>query len=80
MTKTAEALLRDALDLDERERADMAVALLESLEPEVDEAEIEQAWRHEVQRRIAAADAGQAELIPWEEVRNRLFARLNERS
>ena len=80
MTKTAEALLRDALDLDEQPRADMAVALLESLEPNVDEAEIEQAWRQEVQRRIAAADSGQAELIPWEEVRNQLFSRLNERS
>lgn len=80
MTKTAEALLRDALDLDERERADMAVALLESLEPAVNQAEIEQAWHEEVQRRIAAVDSGQAELIPWEEVRKQLFARLNERS
>ncbi|HET9766745.1 MAG TPA: addiction module protein [Thermoanaerobaculia bacterium] len=80
MTKTAEALLRDALDLDEQERAEMAVALLESLEPSVNEAEIEQAWHEEVRRRIAAVDSGQAELIPWEEVRKQLFARLNERS
>jgi putative addiction module component (TIGR02574 family) len=80
MTKTAEALLRDALDLDESERAEMAAALLESLEPSVDEREIEQAWRDEVRRRVAAADSGQAELIPWEQVRDQLLARLNERS
>ncbi len=58
----------------------MAVALLESLEPAVNEAEIEQAWHEEVQRRLAAVDSGEAELIPWEEVRRQLFARLNERS
>ena len=80
MTKAAEALLRDALDLDERERAEMAAALLESLEPAVDEAEIEQAWQEEVARRVAALDSGQAELIPWEEVRKQLLSRLNERS
>ena len=80
MTKRAETLLRDALDLDESERAEMAAALLESLEPPVDESEIEQAWREEVRRRIAAADAGQAELIPWEDVRDQLFARLHGHS
>jgi len=77
MTKAAETLLRDALDLDESERAEMAGALLESLELPVDEHEIEQAWREEVQRRVADADAGRAELIPWEEVRDQLFARLH---
>ena len=80
MTKNAETLLRDALDLDESERAEIAAALLESLEPDADEHEIELAWREEVRRRIAAVDSGQAELIPWEEVRDQLFARLNERS
>ncbi|HXT22258.1 MAG TPA: addiction module protein [Thermoanaerobaculia bacterium] len=80
MTKTADALLRDALELGEQDRADMAAALLESLEPAVDEAAIAQAWDEEVQRRVAEIDSGQAELIPWEEVRRQLFSRLNERS
>jgi putative addiction module component (TIGR02574 family) len=79
MTKKAEALLHEALDLDERERAEMAAALLDSLEPPVDEHEVEEAWREEVRRRIAAVDSGQAELIPWEQVRDQLFARLNDR-
>ena len=76
MTKNAEALLREALGLAEAERAEMAAALLDSLGPPVDEHEIEQARREEVTRRIAAIDSGQAEL-PWEEVRDQLFARLN---
>ena len=58
----------------------MAAALLESLEPPVDEHDIELAWREEVKRRVAEIDAGQAELIPWETVRNQLLARLNDRS
>jgi len=58
----------------------MAAALLESLEPAVDEHEFEQAWREEVRRRIAAVDSGQAEFIPWDEVRDQLRARLNARA
>jgi putative addiction module component (TIGR02574 family) len=61
------------LDLDESERAEMAAALLESLEPPGDENEIGQAWREKVRRRVAAIDGGQAELIPWEEVRDQLL-------
>jgi len=80
MTKNAEAILRDALDLDEGERAEMAAALLESLEPAADEHEIELAWREEVKRRVAEIDGRQAELIPWETVRDQLLARLNDRS
>lgn len=80
MTRNARALLRDALELDETERAEVAAALLESIEPRADEHEIETAWREEVRRRVAAIESGKAELIPWEKVRNQLFARLNERS
>ena len=80
MTKSAETLLREALDLGEAERAEMAAVLLESLEPAANEGEILEAWREEVRRRIAAVDGGQAELIPWEEVRDQLYARLNDRS
>jgi putative addiction module component (TIGR02574 family) len=79
MTKKAEALLHDALDLDAAERAEVAAALLESLEPAANEDEIEQAWREEVTRRVAMLDSGQVELIPWEQVRNELLARLNDR-
>ena len=79
MTKKAEDLLRQALDLNEAERAELAGALLQSLEPPAD-AEIEAAWHQEVQRRLRDLDAGRAELVPWEDVREQLFARLNDRS
>ena len=47
MSKKAEDLLRQALDLDEAERAEMAGVLLQSREPPPD-AEVDAAWREEV--------------------------------
>lgn len=79
MTRNAEDLLRQALELSEAERAEIAGVLLESLEPPA-EAGVEEAWHKEVERRLRAIDAGEAELIPWEEAREQLIARLNDRS
>ena len=78
MARLAEAVLKEALALPEEDRADIAGALLESIEP-ASEAEVEAAWRQEVAARVAALDAGEVETIPWEEVRARLYARLSER-
>lgn len=75
MERNAEAVLKKALTLPETERAEVAGALLNSLEP-VEEADIESAWRQEVAARVAALEAGEVETIPWMEVRNRLVARL----
>ena len=57
----------------------VAAALLESLEPEADENEIELAWREEVRRRVESIDRGEVQLIPWENVRDELLARLNDK-
>lgn len=78
MTRHAEDVLQDALTLPEGDRAEIAGALLESLEPTA-EIDIEKAWRQEVAARVAALDAGEVETIPWDEVRNSLLARLSER-
>lgn len=78
MKRNAEAVLKVALGLSEADRADIAVALLESLEPE-EEADVEAAWWREVATRVAALDAGEVETIPWEDVRSRLLARLSGR-
>jgi putative addiction module component (TIGR02574 family) len=78
MTKKAESILQEALTLDDAERADIAGRLLESIEPPPD-ADVRRAWREEVRRRVAQIDAGEARLVPWDEVREELFARLNER-
>jgi putative addiction module component (TIGR02574 family) len=79
MNDKADAVLALALDLPESERAELAAALLESLELPAD-ADVEQAWRVEVARRVAAIEAGEVEMVPWEQVREQLFARLNERA
>jgi len=76
MERNAEAVLKKALTLPEADRAEVAGALLNSLEP-VEEADIESAWRQEVAARVAALDAGEVETIPWNEVRDRLVARLS---
>lgn len=75
MERSAEALLKKALALPEEDRAEVAGALLNSLEP-VEDADIESAWRQEVASRVAALDAGEVQTIPWSEVRDRLVARL----
>lgn len=76
MGRNAEAISKQALGLSEAERATVAGALLASLEPET-EVGIEEAWRREVAARVAQLDAGEVQTVPWEEVRDRLFARLS---
>jgi len=78
MTRHAKTVLQEALSLSDGERADIAGALLESLEPSPD-LEVEAAWRQEVAARVAALDAGEVKTVPWDEVRDRLMARLSER-
>ena len=79
MNAKAKALLEDALRLSDSERAEIAGALLESIEPETD-ADVEQAWREEVKARVDALDSGQVETVPWEQVRDHLFTRLSSSS
>jgi putative addiction module component (TIGR02574 family) len=76
MTGKAEIVLKEALDLEAEERAQLADALFASLEPTPD-AEVEAAWRGEVERRVAALDAGEVDTVPWHEVRDQLYARLS---
>jgi putative addiction module component (TIGR02574 family) len=74
-TLTAE-VYKQALDLDERDRATLAGLLIESLEEEPDN-DLEAAWKAEVQRRIEEIDSGDVEMIPWEDVKARLWQSLN---
>ena len=76
--RKAEALLQEALSLPDDERAEIAGALLESLEPAPEE-DVETAWRQEVAARVAALEAGEMTTTPWEEIRDRFLARLSER-
>jgi putative addiction module component (TIGR02574 family) len=58
-------LFAKASILSEKERATLAGLLIESLESEVDP-DVEEAWRVEIERRLAELDAGTAETVPWE--------------
>lgn len=67
-------LKKQAAELSETERAELALALIESLDGESDTG-AEEAWRLEVERRIGEIDRGEVELIPGDEV----FARLRRK-
>jgi putative addiction module component (TIGR02574 family) len=77
MSRGVDELFRQATALSEGERAELAGRLLDSLEGQPDEG-VEAAWAEEIERRIRQIDSGEVTTIPWEEVRARLFARLNE--
>ena len=64
----AEHVLRTALALNPNDRAEIAATLIQSLDDEADE-DVELAWAQEIKRRVEALDTGQAQLVPWDEVR-----------
>lgn len=78
MTREVAELLREASELPEADRAELAGRLLETLHGEPDE-DVEAAWAEEVERRIRQIDSGEVKTIPWEEVRAKLYARLHDR-
>ena len=75
MPKDAAELLKDALSLPPEGRAALADSLLESLDQEID-ADAEQAWLEEIQKRLREIENGAVELLPWEEAERRLWAKL----
>lgn len=71
MERTIDAILADALPLDASERAALAAELLASLDNPPDE-DVEASWAAELERRVAAIDAGATALQPWNEVKRRI--------
>lgn len=71
MTKPLAAVLADALRLDDDARATLAAELLGSLDGPADP-DAESAWDAEIERRIAAIEAGTIQLESWEQVRQRI--------
>ncbi len=78
MSRTFTDVWKEAAELSEKDRADLAGLLIESLEGEPDSG-VEAAWAAEIEKRVAELDAGTVKSIPWEQVRRRLLTRLNER-
>lgn len=75
MAALRDELFKKALQLDESERAALAGMLIDSIDSDVEEG-VEAAWMIEIERRIAELDAGTAETIPLDAVRDGLRRRL----
>ena len=73
MARDVTDLIREAAQLPETDRATLAGAMLESLEPHPTP-EVRAAWSREIARRSKEVDDGSVELLEWEEVRAELFA------
>jgi putative addiction module component (TIGR02574 family) len=71
MDKTTDDILSNAMQLSTTERAELAAALLASLDGEPEE-EVEAAWAAEIQRRIERVRSGKAKGRLWSEVREHL--------
>jgi putative addiction module component (TIGR02574 family) len=77
MTEEASDILKKALALPAEARAAIAGSLLQSLDETPADEGVEAAWSEEIKRRIDEIDSGKVQLIPYEEVRRRLMARLS---
>ena len=75
MTQQAAELLQKALSLSDKERAELACSLIDSLDATVDEG-VEEAWDEEIARRIHDIDSGKVKAVPWDEVKNRISSKL----
>jgi len=71
MARTAKQVLGEALELSERERAEVASRLIESLDGERED-EVDEAWAAEIERRCADRDSGRTVGSDWEQVRQRI--------
>ena len=78
MPRKLKELFHEANQLPEQDRATLAGLLIETLDPAA-EPDVQAAWSQEIARRMSEIDAGAADLIPWEEVREELFGRRNAR-
>ncbi len=74
MAKSARDLFAEAMKLAPEERETLMRLLIESVDAEPDQG-VDDAWRVEIERRMAELDSGTVQTIPWEELRARLYRR-----
>jgi putative addiction module component (TIGR02574 family) len=74
VSEMAKKLYDEALKLGDEERSVLALLLLDSVgeAPDV----IEKAWLEEVRARLKDIDEGRVAPLPWEEAKQRIFARV----
>ncbi len=63
MARSARELFEEAMRLNPEERATLMRLLIDTLDAETDEG-AEEAWRAEIERRIAELDSGAVEAVP----------------
>ena len=73
MARDVKELIREAAELPESDRATLAGAMLESLDPRPTP-EVKAAWSREIARRVGEIEDGTVELLEWEDVRAELFS------
>ncbi|MEK7270212.1 MAG: addiction module protein [Planctomycetota bacterium] len=78
MSKTAKALLSEALTLPESDRFALVSGILASVDGPPD-ADWEKAWLNELDRRVHAAERREIRGADWADVRSRILARLSAR-
>jgi putative addiction module component (TIGR02574 family) len=76
MTPQVSEVLEKALSLSPQERGLLIDRLVDSLDEGPAEEGVEEAWAEEIKRRVNDILSGKVEMIPGEEVRRRLAARL----
>ncbi len=70
MMQEAQELLKKALALPDKERADLAGSLIDSLDDTVDE-NAEATWQKEVVRRLEDVQSGKVKTTSWDDVRQK---------
>lgn len=75
MPHTVAELLEAAVALPEAERAELLELLAAPVPPPP--SALHPAWAAELRRRAAEIDSGQAQPVPWEEVRRQVQAQLD---
>lgn len=75
---SAEKIIEDALELDEKDRARVAHELLRSLDDAEDAGAVE-AWTDELRRRLREVEDGSVELLSLDEVKRRMAERRAKR-
>ena len=74
MARSARELFEEAMKLDPEDRELLIRLLIESVHAESDQ-DVDDAWRVEIERRMAELDSGTVQTVPWEELRARLYRR-----
>ena len=71
MAASRDDIFKQALALEESDRAELISVLIDSLDSEKEEG-VEEAWRLEIERRARELESGAVQSIPWDVVRERL--------